>query len=237
MRHSLYRKQSNPATIPTSVYPHKDLTSWVIQACLAITITLCLLGEIQASVAIRSGPTVIFSGLVPSSVVGIWDLIPDYPAILSDQTVVCSEVDPELLVTRLLAVVLCFSQWVSMTCIRICLEWAVTQCSLLINRDEVGLAASAVVQTLEDQVAWEALFDFINQILKYIKMKRNRSTTFEISHFFEAKRQKVEGSGEIIEKCPHLSQIAKYLLDFDQQKQCSVSLTTMNVYCCLVCGK
>ncbi len=148
------------------MYPHKDLTSWGILACLAIITTRCLLEEIQASVAIRSGPTVIFSGLVPSSVVGIWDLIQDYPAILSDQTVVCSEVSPELLVTRLLAVVLCFSQWVSMTCIRICLEWAVTQCSLPINRDEVGLAASAVVQTLEDQVAWEALFDFINQILK-----------------------------------------------------------------------
>jgi hypothetical protein len=51
-----------------------------------------------------------------------------------------------------------------MTCIQICLEWAVTQCSLPISKDE-GLAASAVVQTLEDPVAWEALFDFINQIL------------------------------------------------------------------------
>ena len=27
------------------------------------------------------------------------------------------------------------------------------------------------------------------------------------------------------------------MLDFDMEKQCSVSLSTHNVYCCLVCGK
>jgi len=38
-------------------------------------------------------------------------------------------------------------------------------------------------------------------------------------------------------KCPYLGTIRRHLLDFDFEKLCSVSLTNINVYACLVCGK
>ena len=38
-------------------------------------------------------------------------------------------------------------------------------------------------------------------------------------------------------KCPYLDTINREILDFDFEKLCSVSLSHMNVYCCLVTGK
>ena len=37
--------------------------------------------------------------------------------------------------------------------------------------------------------------------------------------------------------CPYLDTIDRSVLDFDFEKLCSVTLTTNNVYACLVCGK
>lgn len=37
--------------------------------------------------------------------------------------------------------------------------------------------------------------------------------------------------------CPYLDTIDRAVLDFDFEKLCSVTLTTNNVYACLVCGK
>ncbi len=37
--------------------------------------------------------------------------------------------------------------------------------------------------------------------------------------------------------CPYISTIKRYLLDFDLEKKCSISLSTLNIYCCLICGK
>lgn len=37
--------------------------------------------------------------------------------------------------------------------------------------------------------------------------------------------------------CPYASSIKRYLLDFDYEKFCSISLSKNNVYACLVCGK
>jgi U4/U6.U5 tri-snRNP-associated protein 2 len=37
--------------------------------------------------------------------------------------------------------------------------------------------------------------------------------------------------------CPYLDTINRQFLDFDFEKLCSVSLTRINVYACLVCGK
>ncbi|KAA0183645.1 U4/U6.U5 tri-snRNP-associated protein 2, partial [Fasciolopsis buskii] len=37
--------------------------------------------------------------------------------------------------------------------------------------------------------------------------------------------------------CPYLDTINRHLLDFDFEKLCSVSLSHLNVYACLVCGK
>ena len=38
-------------------------------------------------------------------------------------------------------------------------------------------------------------------------------------------------------KCPYLDTINRNLLDFDQLKVCSVTMSNVNVYACLVCGK
>ena len=38
-------------------------------------------------------------------------------------------------------------------------------------------------------------------------------------------------------KCPYLDTINRNVLDFDFEKLCSVSLSRINVYACLVCGK
>lgn len=37
--------------------------------------------------------------------------------------------------------------------------------------------------------------------------------------------------------CPYLDTINRHMLDFDFEKLCSVSLSNLNVYACLVCGK
>eukprot|EP00741_Cyanophora_paradoxa_P020845 tig00021314_g20123.t1 len=37
--------------------------------------------------------------------------------------------------------------------------------------------------------------------------------------------------------CPYLDTVDRHMLDFDFEKVCSVSLTNINVYACLVCGK
>ena len=37
--------------------------------------------------------------------------------------------------------------------------------------------------------------------------------------------------------CPYLDTITRTILDFDFEKQCSVTLQNINVYACLVCGK
>uniref|UniRef100_A0A8D2M087 UBP-type domain-containing protein n=1 Tax=Zonotrichia albicollis TaxID=44394 RepID=A0A8D2M087_ZONAL len=37
--------------------------------------------------------------------------------------------------------------------------------------------------------------------------------------------------------CPYLDTINKSVLDFDFEKLCSISLSHINVYACLVCGK
>jgi U4/U6.U5 tri-snRNP-associated protein 2 len=38
-------------------------------------------------------------------------------------------------------------------------------------------------------------------------------------------------------ECPYLDTINKKVLDFDFEKVCFVTLSNLNVYCCLICGK
>lgn len=38
-------------------------------------------------------------------------------------------------------------------------------------------------------------------------------------------------------ECPYLGTIKRHLLDFDFEKVCSISLSNLNIYACLVCGK
>ena len=41
----------------------------------------------------------------------------------------------------------------------------------------------------------------------------------------------------IYKNCPYIGTIRRPLLDFDFEKLCSVTLSNMNVYACLICGK
>ena len=47
----------------------------------------------------------------------------------------------------------------------------------------------------------------------------------------------MDSTEKITKECPYLSTINKTILDFDQEKICSVSLKDNNIYSCLVCGK
>lgn len=65
------------------------------------------------------------------------------------------------------------------------------------------------------------------------KRKRNEVTS--------SSRSKVQrlafGSKDKSRNCPYLDTINRNVLDFDFEKLCSVSLSRINVYACLVCGK
>lgn len=41
----------------------------------------------------------------------------------------------------------------------------------------------------------------------------------------------------VVKQCPYLDTINRHVLDFDFEKLCSISLSRINVYACLVCGK
>lgn len=51
----------------------------------------------------------------------------------------------------------------------------------------------------------------------------------------DSKRPRLHPEGKKL--CPYLDTINRSVLDFDFEKLCSVSLTRINVYACLVCGK
>jgi hypothetical protein len=53
----------------------------------------------------------------------------------------------------------------------------------------------------------------------------------------EPPRKKGRVQQETSEHCPYLAEINRKLLDFDFEKLCSVSLSNLNVYGCLCCGK
>ncbi|KAI1280905.1 U4/U6.U5 tri-snRNP-associated protein 2 [Halotydeus destructor] len=50
-------------------------------------------------------------------------------------------------------------------------------------------------------------------------------------------RERKEPADERSRNCPYLDTINRQVLDFDFEKLCSVSLSKINVYACLVCGK
>jgi U4/U6.U5 tri-snRNP-associated protein 2 len=62
------------------------------------------------------------------------------------------------------------------------------------------------------------------------------STTAAIlSPLYRASPMRRDSAGDII--CPYLDTINRRALDFDFSKLCSISLSDVNVYACLVCGK
>lgn len=47
----------------------------------------------------------------------------------------------------------------------------------------------------------------------------------------------IDKNTSIYKNCPYIGTIRRNLLDFDFEKLCSVTLSNMNVYACLICGK
>jgi U4/U6.U5 tri-snRNP-associated protein 2 len=69
-------------------------------------------------------------------------------------------------------------------------------------------------------------YEEVNDDNKIDSVHKNHSSTNSISHSTSNRK-----------KCPYLDTVNRQLLDFDMEKLCSVTLTNMNVYACLVCGK
>lgn len=61
---------------------------------------------------------------------------------------------------------------------------------------------------------------------------REKMSDSEDDYFSAKKRQKF-----LKQACPYLPTVDRYSLDFDFEKVCSVTLSNLNVYACLVCGK
>jgi len=72
-------------------------------------------------------------------------------------------------------------------------------------------------------------------------LKRQKIIESELDFEFEEETGEHDegksGSSGERRKCPFLDTINRHVLDFDMEKVCSVTLTNLNVYCCLVCGK
>ncbi|OMO97382.1 Peptidase C19, ubiquitin carboxyl-terminal hydrolase 2 [Corchorus olitorius] len=66
-----------------------------------------------------------------------------------------------------------------------------------------------------------------------MKTKREDGNSTVDRELGDWKRQRVE----VRRDCPYLDTVNRQVLDFDFDKFCSVSLSNLNVYACLVCGK
>ena len=78
----------------------------------------------------------------------------------------------------------------------------------------------------EEQLVANRKLNFLNHLKRYLTLK--------IYCIFAG----IGGKNVILSRlCPYLDTINRTVLDFDFEKLCSVSLTRINVYACLVCGK
>ncbi|XP_017771109.1 PREDICTED: U4/U6.U5 tri-snRNP-associated protein 2 isoform X2 [Nicrophorus vespilloides] len=72
-------------------------------------------------------------------------------------------------------------------------------------------------------------------LAKKVKIEPDESKeTIDVKDEIDVKNIKKESNYRL---CPYLDTINRQFLDFDFEKLCSVSLTRINVYACLVCGK
>jgi len=68
--------------------------------------------------------------------------------------------------------------------------------------------------------------------------KKRKAPKEDLASFYPVDTKGLEPSKKRTKKdCPYLGQIKRHLLDFDKEKNCSITLSNLNVYCCLVCGK
>lgn len=94
----------------------------------------------------------------------------------------------------------------------------------------------------------ETMDDPISNNRKNERDEDDNSSADEAVHSLRFKKKKTEpgsaietGSDLVSKKAKgsglYLDTIQRYMLDFDFEKVCSVSLSNLNVYACLVCGK
>ena len=69
-------------------------------------------------------------------------------------------------------------------------------------------------------------------------LKRKRKADIDLALFYiEENKDKTQSTKRTKRDCPYLGQIKRYLLDFDNEKVCSVTMQNLNIYACLCCGK
>ncbi|UKJ90723.2 ubiquitin carboxyl-terminal hydrolase [Theileria orientalis] len=87
----------------------------------------------------------------------------------------------------------------------------------LVNNEEIKKENAQVVMESTDKVDVPVIHDSERNVTNNVKVEK-KSIPNE-------------------RKCPYLGTINRHLLDFDFEKVCSITLTNIHVYACLVCGK
>lgn len=70
-----------------------------------------------------------------------------------------------------------------------------------------------------------------------VKREREADEDSEPEREVRAKNGRVDSQDRRSRHCPYLDTINRSVLDFDFEKLCSISLSHINAYACLVCGK
>jgi len=70
-----------------------------------------------------------------------------------------------------------------------------------------------------------------------VKREREADEDSEPEREVRAKNGRVDSEDRRSRHCPYLDTINRSVLDFDFEKLCSISLSHINAYACLVCGK
>uniref|UniRef100_A0A2R9A5X6 Ubiquitin carboxyl-terminal hydrolase 39 n=1 Tax=Pan paniscus TaxID=9597 RepID=A0A2R9A5X6_PANPA len=76
-------------------------------------------------------------------------------------------------------------------------------------------------------------------VVPFVRVKREREVDedSEPEREVRAKNGRVDSEDRRSRHCPYLDTINRSVLDFDFEKLCSISLSHINAYACLVCGK
>ena len=77
--------------------------------------------------------------------------------------------------------------------------------------------------------------DLKRKLIDYESDPESDETTTDTNQL--KRPQTKNGTDDRSRVCPYLDTINRGLLDFDFEKLCSVSLSKINCYACLVCGK
>uniref|UniRef100_A0A2K5F3F6 Ubiquitin carboxyl-terminal hydrolase 39 n=1 Tax=Aotus nancymaae TaxID=37293 RepID=A0A2K5F3F6_AOTNA len=78
-----------------------------------------------------------------------------------------------------------------------------------------------------------------SSLIPFVRVKREREVDedSEPERQVRAKNGRVDSEDRRSRHCPYLDTINRSVLDFDFEKLCSISLSHINAYACLVCGK